>query len=93
MKLAIEVTEDHIQRGLSGSPQRCPIALAIKEAAGHAAGVSVGCQSVSIRLYRRHRKYYLPENAIQFVEVFDNSGTGQPFVLELDSENMEETEI
>ena len=77
-EVTVEVTQEDIDRGARGSCYRCPIALAIDRIVGHP--VEVDCIEVKGCGWRA----FLPDEAGDFVEFFDNkTGRVAPFTFTL----------
>jgi hypothetical protein len=72
-KVTINVTQEHINRGIRGSADRCPIALATKEA--------IPCPLVTVALrialrdspmHAPYAEFKLPPWALSWVDYFDD---------------------
>ncbi len=83
--MKITVTKRHIKKGLRGVPDRCPIALALKEKIHQK--VTVGCREIYYRFQskpsNRFRSAFLPLSAAQFVDDFDLDHKVKPFTFEV----------
>lgn len=87
--MRIRVTQKHIQDGEAGETGRCPIALALSEA-------GMFCPSVgSFGIYLnsegkigddRERHVFLPREAQDFVENFDDGSGVDPFEFNISAE-------
>lgn len=65
--MVIKVTKEHIRRGVKGKTDRCPLALAIREATGN--------REAWVDNYKggaKGRVFLLNEKARKFVRKFDN---------------------
>lgn len=84
--LKVNVTQEHIDKGVRYHSDICPIAWALRDA------LSVGCCGVVVRASEatwfedgcRHHAW-LPCTAQQFVVEFDNGQDVSPFSFELDA--------
>jgi hypothetical protein len=78
-KITINVTQEHLDEGVCGDPERCPIALAVKQQ--HGFDVSVGDYGI---------EYYawdvrLPHKARDFIREFDfDRPSAKPFTFEIE---------
>jgi hypothetical protein len=96
-QVPVDVTQDHIGRGVPGVSQRCPLALAFLEVMGKLLGgelhVSVWYTAVIYGRYpqRPYAMYSIPPEAYDFVVDFDAGGTVTPttFVFTLLKEESE----
>ncbi len=61
------VTESHIKAGVKGNPNRCPVALAIKEKLNPAVHVAIGLDYANIG----EQSHGLPPAALWFATSFD----------------------
>lgn len=76
----IQVAQEDINNGQRGCVSACPIALAAERA-----GLRHPCVGrKTLRVADNHRAVYLPEEAIRFIEDFDEHGMGCPFSFEID---------
>lgn len=80
MKVTVDVTRNHIQRGTRSNCGYCPIALAIKEIIKGPYDFSVRAASICFT----KRSYQLPESAQNFICDFDAGWKVIPFSFELD---------
>jgi len=80
----VKVTKKHINFGMMGDSDQCPIALALRGKGFEK--VCVGTTDTYFEVLNGKSKsysYYLPKKARQFIEDFDNAGDVSPieFVL------------
>jgi hypothetical protein len=83
----INVTADHITRGVREDCERCPVALAIIDVFPDLAYVSVGSEALSLQRRGDDTRTDLdvPCDVLNFVWDFDdNTGPVQPFSFDLD---------
>ncbi len=83
MRVKINVTQDHIDKGIPGSSYKCPVALAIKETLppGDARRISVGLCYVSFYRKKGINRFYtygLPKRIVTFIETFDEKKKVRP---------------
>jgi hypothetical protein len=78
--MTINVTQDHIDNGKKGTANRCPIALAIKDAFGPAVRVYVSITAYQIGPVKDRP---LPPEAITFIQKYDRGSTVKPFSFEI----------
>jgi hypothetical protein len=82
-KIKVQVKKKHIKKGRRCLGDRCPVALALEEAAGKPIGVSV--EDFYISIYRGKNKANIfretksPRSAYRFVKKFDNYKPIEPF--------------
>lgn len=80
--LHVSVTKEDIERGERRDCARCPVAVAMSRAAGRRIDVSltefwfVNCEPDAI--------FFLPRDAVGFVDKFDDFGTGEPFEFDVE---------
>jgi hypothetical protein len=83
--ITVRVSQDHINRGISGNCERCPVALALLEAFPEAK--SVGVDADLIEIYYQGTvdsdEFGTPEAAAVFISNFDDNIVGEPFEFEL----------
>ena len=79
----IQVTQSCIDRGLSGIPDKCPVALALIEA-GHVK-ITVGARTLSIGATNPSTMRLLSNEARLFIEDFDAGNTVEPFEFDFDT--------
>lgn len=77
--MRIEVTQEHIERGIRGACGCCPVALAI-HSASNAEVVSVS----SGWAYLDHRGFVLPPHVRRAIDTYDDQGVMIPFTFELE---------
>jgi hypothetical protein len=75
--LVISVTQEDIDNGVTSSPGRCPVALAVQRQFPKAR-VSVGCSEVTVRTRFRGRCYRLSPEGRHFIATFDCRGNVTP---------------
>ena len=81
MKVKVNVTQNHIQRGRRSNSNYCPIALALKETLGLKT-VSVSDGVLFGGGYERLR-VQLPLHARKFIRAFDDKKAVKPFSFTL----------
>jgi hypothetical protein len=77
--IKINVTREHIRKGIRGSPCDCPIALAIKEALITQA-VSIGSWQWMIN----HVRFLAEDKDVRFMQRFDEGKPVRPYSFFLD---------
>ena len=86
MVVRVKVTQDHIARGLRNNSSLCTIALALEEATGHAAIVSLYSAfllpATPLKIFR------LPDEVSIFIHRFDVGFSVQPFEFEVETEGI-----
>lgn len=80
--MKIKVTKRNIQDGVPKSYEYCPIALALRDIFGT---VSVNPDKIRIIRPETGRKKFLPlpQEARNFIRLFDDGGTVKPFEFEI----------
>lgn len=76
--MKIKVTKEHIDKGVKGSWDCCPIALAIKE--------QLNIESIEVNdelISTQERDYRTPLSCVNFMEKFDEGDPVTPFEFEL----------
>lgn len=82
MKLHVEVTAEDIHYGATGSPDCCPVALALRRHCGRA---SVGTTAVSLFPPDADvQQVGLPADVQDFILQFDAGQKVEPFAFDLD---------
>lgn len=79
MSVTINVTQQHIDNGVSGDPHTCPVALAIHETTGR--------NHVKVEAYQftiDDNAYFMPSSVRNFIDAFDSNEPVQPFSFVLD---------
>lgn len=89
MKRRLLVTQDIIDHGVPGLPDRCPVALAAQEQWHHEATVHVYMGYVQITLWPADKNVprldiLLPDSVYWRVANFDREEVMEPFDIELD---------
>ena len=84
--MQIHVTQDHIDRGLPHCPEKCPVALALKDATNRHWIVNNHNASSPNEEEQKHRLVRLNDFAREFVTRFDTDVNQQPFSFEFDYE-------
>ena len=80
--MIVQVTQRHIQRGQPSNPERCPVALALREmgysrvSAGDTIYLSKGDQTF---------RYYTPKIVEEWMDTFDQNMLVEPFAFILDT--------
>lgn len=74
--MKIEVTQEHIERGIRGACASCPVALAIQDAT-QADTVTVS----SGFAYINHRPSLLPPHVCRAINTYDDQGVMTPLHL------------
>jgi hypothetical protein len=82
MKVRVEVTKNHIQRGRKGNVNYCPIALALKEQLG-LRQVRVGGIHITFGPQFGGLSVRLPRQAAKFITAFDEKEPVKPFSFTL----------
>jgi len=77
--MVINITEEHIAKGVRGDCGRCPVALAMKAAFGPAVRIRVSVFDYEVHSITRE----LPEKARRFIHNFDQGTEVQPFSFEI----------
>lgn len=85
----IDVIQDDIERGVSRSCARCPLARAISRAIGMQCDVSLDVV-ISFCFGKPHKRGFLSEQAENFVYRFDYGMPVEPFTFTLVLEGYEE---
>lgn len=80
----INVTAEHIAKGVRDSCSHCPVALAIREALPHGPGLWVDSAHVTVGKSGHWTEVGLPDAVTRFIEAFDQGDPVQPFAFELD---------
>lgn len=75
-----EVLQKHIDAGVQGNVDRCPVALTIKEA-GHEC-------SVGDEIIIDGKRYSCPQTVSNFISDFDGDYWPPPFAFDLTDENL-----
>jgi hypothetical protein len=81
--MKIKVTQEHINKGISGDMNKCPIALAVLEAT-HLPSLSVSTDYVIIDIGTRKLSRKLPDEVKEFITAFDFHHLVKPFEFELE---------
>jgi hypothetical protein len=79
VKTTINVTQEHINKGVQVKCTKCPVALAIQDVCKPKSEVHVGVYILIGGLCAD-----TPASAIRFIKEFDVFGTGRPFSFDLD---------
>lgn len=77
--MTIEVKAKHIQNGRKFECDRCPVALAVKEASG-----DMAARATLDFLEFNKRTYTIPEKVREWIMDFDGEEKVQPFTFEID---------
>lgn len=83
--MSVDVTQEHIDKGMRDSCLSCPIALALKKK---------GDRLVRVRntvAYVANMPYQLPQEAIAFILDFDHGELVKPFSFEMVNEYVKPT--
>ena len=80
----INVTSQHLTRGIPGDCNTCPVALAIEDAFPNAASVTVGGQYLSFQDGGRVVVLNIPETGRIAIGAIDRGELLEPFTFELD---------
>ena len=81
----IRVTQEHITKGVMGDIFRCPVALALCEQGGYEPGdLTVNYSEIVAPLGDRDIAAGLPAEAAEFIGLFDDGESVQPFEFRLD---------
>ena len=85
----INVTAEHIARGERENCERCPVALAIRDAFPDLAYIEVAPEGIGIGppgadIYGIEAHIDVPREVQEFIWDFDDSGRGEPFSFDLD---------
>lgn len=83
MKITVNVTQEHIDKGRAGNCILCPVAMAL---------VNAGCDNVAVTYSRAHFNYqgphpkrmWLSTQTIQFISDFDVNRPVSPFSFDLE---------
>lgn len=89
--MKLDITQEHIDKGIRGSFESCPIALAAKK---ECPGKRIHINSATIRAYDitddNDREtgliYWLPVAARDFIQAFDGREPVKPFSFEITEE-------
>ena len=82
--MKIEVKQSHIDEGVQGSCDACPIALAICEVIDpYHLAVNRSEISFSMKNNEQPKSFYFPDNVFRFVSEFDRGIFVEPFSFEL----------
>ena len=82
--MKINVTAEHIAHGVRKVCDKCPVALAIKEAIPAATYVMAGTGVIDITLNKVFKSYEAPESVREFIVNFDRGIKPHlPFSFEL----------
>jgi hypothetical protein len=76
--IKVNVTKDHIRKGIRGSACDCPLALALKETL-ITTNVSVDANSIRVN----HVYFKTDKKDVRFIERFDAGKPVRPYSLEL----------
>lgn len=87
--MIINVTQEHIAKGLKGNSCQCPVALALNEAFEGKYVASVGALTADLyikkdRLFVLERLASLPQEATNFIMRFDKEKFVQPFSFDIE---------
>lgn len=88
--MTINVTKEHIEKGLRGSAARCPVALAVRETTKNIT-IIIGVEIICLVNHSiQHTEVIeLPESVIRFIDKFDRGIEGlEPFSFELETGEM-----
>lgn len=81
--IKVKVEQKHIDKGIKESPTFCPIALALRD-------LNINTYIGSDLLKMRHLTVLLPEEAVKFIEDFDDGKMVQPFEFTTINPNIED---
>ena len=85
--ITINVTQHHIDSGVHGDPEDCPIAQAIKDRLKGVLDVRVCLGSIRMVYLKQEQRYeqiiHTPAIVQSFIETFDHRGKVVPFTFSI----------
>lgn len=84
MIVKIDVTQEDIEKGITGSCTRCPVALALRRAVPEATNAVVRKDCISVNPYDFYVESITPQKVAWFIFDFDGGGPAHPFTFEVD---------
>ncbi len=85
----LEITDDNIACGRFKDPQRCPIALAFREACPAATGIVVTGDGIHCDVDDEGLLGPLPPEALEFIDAFDSGDDVEPITIRVTFPHME----
>ena len=84
--MRIQVKNSHIRSGLSFDGEKCPVALAMREALPQFPHLAVGKTTWREYSLWNAPKHELPDIVCQFIQQYDNNLVVQPFSFDIEEE-------